>query len=172
MDIQQRHKADHPFASHLACYSPATQADSFLPRPRCPSCRCAHQQDSLAFMGCAPSLCNILRTNLQARSARRVAVLIYCRAAVVGFCLQDQRKAYSNKPALLRKLESARSGIKLTTSRPELGRRPAASLQPELQAVLCCPQDRSKAAFKVRTSLPTLLSALPVPSNAFGPLQG
>ena len=130
------------------CYSPDRQADSFLPRRHCPSCRCTHQQDYLAFMGCAPSLHNILRTYLQTRSAWRVAVLIYCRAAVADFCLQDQRKAYSNKPALLRKLESARSGIKLTTSHPGLGHRPAVSLQPELQAELSVPRTRANQLSK------------------------
>lgn len=61
---------------------------------------------------------NILGTNLQTPS---VPVLIYCRAALVGFCLPDQRRAYSNQPALLRKLESARSGMELTLTRPGLG---------------------------------------------------
>lgn len=41
-------------------------------------------------------------------------VLTHCRAAVVGFCLPDQRRACSNKPALLRELEPARPGMELT----------------------------------------------------------
>lgn len=169
----ERDKAEvHPFTSHPVYYSSNKHTESFFPQCCCPRSRRTHQQDHLAFAGCASSLHNVPRTNLQTRSAWRVPVLIYCRAAVVDFCLQDQRKAYSNKPALLRKLESTRSGIKLSMSRPGLECRPAVSLQPELQAELCWPKDKSKPAPKGKASIPALVAALLVPSHAFGPLHG
>lgn len=65
-----------------------------------------------------------------------------------------------------------RSGIKLSMSRPGLECRPAVSLQPELQAELCWPKDKSKPAPKGKASIPALVAALLVPSHAFGPLHG
>lgn len=131
------------FTPHLAHYSPDTWADISFPSPAGLATG-AHANRTIVLSWLSSSLRNVLRIHLQTQSAWRVAVLIYHRAAVVDFCLQDQRKAYSHKRALLRKLESACSGIKLSTSRPGLGRRAALSLQPELQAELCCPKDKSK----------------------------
>lgn len=133
VDIQQRFIHVH----HTQCATALIDKQKLpSPPPLAPVAGACTNRTHLTLMGCAPPLHNIPRTNLQTPSAWRVIALMYCRAAVVDSCVQDQRKTYPSKPALLRKLESACCGTKLTTSHSGLGHGPAVSLQTELQAKL------------------------------------